>query len=330
MNLQLRESISSVDKVLSGDAFIGYVQKNQLTFQGSKLDIGNVDYIYSYNEKIYGQDNKALYKFNSNTCQFDEILDQKANAYVIINDSSILMSKQIEGGYELLKIESGNKQWAVPYTGLYFDLIKNGCFFEKNGFKVTSFWKINLKNGVKEWCFDTNEGFIIGHKNLCVFGDVLTVIQEKINHPNKEAVLTGVDLATGKKIWEIDLDGTSKFIADNNKGKLISLFSSRREKRIYLKSVNIANGEISLSVVSENIDSDIVPWNTAIKNDLLYFSDNLGGNRLGVVSLTYDKILTQIELRLKDGVKLYEPHIVNNEIFVLDTTKTLHSLEIKV
>ncbi len=79
-------------------------------------------------------------------------------------------------------------------------------------------------------------------------------------------------------------------------------------------------------------DTDIVtsPWLAKIVNNTFFYADSgTQGTCVSAIDLSTKQLIARCDLNLSDGVKIAEPYIAGDDLWVLDTEKTLHQLKIR-
>ena len=93
-----------------------------------------------------------------------------------------------------------------------------------------------------------------------------------------------------------------------------------------LEVIELTQGNQKTQIIQE-LERDIVPWNCTIKKGKLYFSNNHNGCTIGTIDLGKDKIESEYELNLREGIKLYESRKINGELIVRDTMNNVHRIK---
>lgn len=146
-------------------------------------------------------------------------------------------------------------------------------------------------------------------------------------NPNYKARIIGLDLRTGDELWNFEVN-THEFILNEKSRKLFGLIGSSASNLLSLEIVDLAKGSVEKSIIKESISTDVVSWNAIVKHGHLFYSDNIDGCKIGVLDLDSKTIISELELGLKSGVKISELKIWDNKLFVMDTSKGCHKLEI--
>jgi hypothetical protein len=179
---------------------------------------------------------------------------------------------------------------------------------------------------------DTDKNYKVSH-HTNVIDDTLIFFQQRSvqGSPHLEVIATAINLTVGSILWTTTYQGSHWFLF-NDSDKRLYCYSGVWEnklKSMYLEIIDPLTGEHTKEHIVNESKVSSIPWLTKIINNILYIADSdTPGTCIHALDLNTKKFIARCDLHLAAGVKIAEPYIAGDDLWVLDTEKTLHQLTI--
>lgn len=282
-------------------------------------------HFYNWKNEIYIGEitNNYVYKLKKDQL---ELLSVQGNFIRFLAKKKFLLARNENDDRFLSYRDNDLVVWEKKMNTLNHSLVLNEKYYAyKPSYKATNIEVRNISDYSLRFEYEFDPTYRAG-RTLFMSQNILVVPFLRTN-PNYKARIIGLDLRTGNKLWSFEVN-THEFILSEESRKLFGLIGSASSNILSLEIVDIANGSIEKPIIGESISTDVVSWNAIVKNGHLFYSDNIDECKIGVLDLNSKTIISELELGLKNGVKISEPKIWDNKLFVMDTSKVCHELEI--
>lgn len=332
--MELIDSIQKIEKLLSLESQLAFIKQNQIQISNQSFEIPEGAFVFEHQKDIFLKNDNYIHALNTLTGQIKKLIDIQSEGFIVINSNELLTSQSENGTYSLSKYDLSNQMlvWKTQTTGLYYSSKNNDILLNRHGFRTKCVEKINLQNGTFDWEISSPDGFEL-YKIVYFLSDfmVFPFVKGTLGKDRK-VKLAGFNIESGEKLWEIDSPepGKTEWKVNESDNKLYNLAEFREGQQLHLKLtvLNPVNGKFETYTIKQDHGGLVLPWNTQIEGDKIYYSDNVKGCRIGVIDLTNKKLLDEIELNLDEGVQIAEPYPINDRIYVLDTLKTMHTIQV--
>jgi outer membrane protein assembly factor BamB len=336
MKLLKRAVTENVEAVVATKTEVAYLSNGVLVFTNdTKVEAPPQSYVTvepGDNFRIYAQSNSMLFRLSED--KFEPVCEDKCEAFVVVDkDRFIRINPEGKEGTDCL-YDKGTLVWSFPEEkGLPIYRDNTLVTFPDFKHKTLHFRDMDtfqIKNEIS-----ATEPFEFIRNSHHTFEDRVMFFQRQSKGDTakiQQVIATCCDLDTGEKRWETHLEGSHKYILNDVDGNLYALFGMHRPngENLYLNCLNTSTGECTLEVVEKNTSVVSIPWLAQIYKGVMYISDfYTEGCVIWAFDLTTRKVVSHINLGLKKYIQLRAPVIRNDEIYVLDSTQTLHVLEIK-
>lgn len=179
---------------------------------------------------------------------------------------------------------------------------------------------------------DTHEDYKVSH-HTNVIGDTLIYFQTRSvpEFAHNEVIATAIDLIDNSVIWTNTYEGSHWFLFNDYDQQLYSLSGVwiNKAPTFYVEKLNPKTGETSRTLLAHDTEIVTSPWLAKIDNNTLYYSDSgTEGTCVSAVDLSTKKLIARCDLNLPDGIKIAEPYISGDDLWVLDTQKNMHQLKV--
>lgn len=332
--MELIDSIQKIEKLLSLESQLAFIKQNQIQISNRSFEIPEGAFVFEHQKDIFLKNDHYIHSLNTLTGQIKRLIDVQSEGFIVINSNELLTSQSENGTYSLTKYDLSNQiqVWKMQTTGLYYSSKNNDTLLNRHGFRTKRVEKINLQDGTFDWEINSPDGFEM-YKTAYFLSDFIVIpfVKGSLGKDMK-VKLAGFNIETGEKLWEIDSPGTgiTEWKENESDGKLYSLYEYREGQQLHLQLtiLNPINGKFETYTIKQDHGGLVLPWNTQIEGDKIYYSDNVKGCRVGVVDLSKKELLDEIKLNLDEGVQIAEPYPINDRIYVLDTLKTMHTIQV--
>ena len=326
---------SDTQSVVADKQEVAYQNNNILIFQdGSELTLSNDAFItpeFGDGGRLYAFLDSSIYRVNKGGIEL--ACNEKAPSFNVVSKYQIISSCGELHSDNYTYYQHMEEKWSFPRArGILASSSKT--LFTTSAFKVA---KIDFRNietfKIMENIFP-KEGFEFLLTSNYRFSDRVIFIQSQKKRDTskmQQVIATCCDLDSGKILWETHFQGSHRYILNDADGNLYALFGRHEPggKTLYLNCLNTSTGQVTLDIVEKNTVVASVPWLAQIYKNVMYVSDfYTAGCVIWAFDLASKKITSHFNLGLEKGVELNAPVIRNDELYALDSTKTLHVFDI--
>ena len=326
---------SDTQSVVADKQEVAYQNNNILVFQdGSELTLSNDAFITSeFGDagNLYAFLDSSIYRVNK--CGVDLACKEKAPSFNVVSKYQIISSCGELHRDNYTYYQHMEEKWSFPRArGILAS--SNKTLFTTSTFKVTKIDFRNIETFKVMGEIFPKEGFEFLLTSNYLFSDRVVFIQRQKKRDTskmQQVIATCCDLDSGKILWETHFQGSHRYILNDADGNLYALFGRHEPdgKILYLNSLNTSTGQATLDIVEKNTIVASTPWLAQIYQNVMYISDTYTeGCVIWAFDLASKKITSHFNLGLEKGVELNAPVIRNDEMYVLDSTKTLHVFDI--
>jgi hypothetical protein len=335
MELLKKAFFENVDTVVATKFEVAYLKESVLVFNsGKKIAAPPKPYITveaGDNNRVYVKSNSNLFRLTGDG--FESVCDENSEFFLIVDEEKhIRISAEGHEGTDSL-YHKDTLVWSVSEEkGMPIYRGNTLVTFPDFKHKTLHFREMDTFEIKKE--ISATEPFEFIRNSHHVFDDQVIFFQyQKKRDTSKmqQVIATCCDLDSGKILWETAFQGSHRYILNDADGNLYALFGRHEPggKTLYLNCLNTSTGQVTLDIVEKNTVVASVPWLAQIYKNVMYISDiYTEGCVIWAFDLTTKKILTHFNLGLDKGTSLKAPVIRNDEMYVLDSTETLHVFDI--
>ncbi|MGJ8733358.1 MAG: hypothetical protein ACSHW4_09430 [Cellulophaga sp.] len=312
--MKLINSINEVDKIMLINSSIYYYKDKNLYDESSHCIHKNIDDVYIRQHMLLSDNGTNLYCFNFQKNKFNEVLSIKAETYEPINEKDIIVNLR-EGNLKRLKKYSNNSlQWEINFSGLYYNLLNKNTFLLRDSFKTKVISRIDINTSNILWNYKTLEDYYLDN-NLNIIKNVLFFTSYK--QTNKFKKVTGLDLETGKVIWE------HNFELPYHKNIIATLINPLDELcyGYYGNQYQIFNPLTGKIVLQKDIvisdDSNFNPSKNSIYDNKLWFAGGKGENlKFGAIDIHTSELIFIQDFPLENDEQFDVPVYHNGKIYL--------------
>ena len=335
MELLKKAFFENVDTVVATKSEVAYLKESVLVFNsGKKIAAPPKPYITveaGDNNRVYVKSDSKLFRLTGGG--FESVCDENSEFFLIVDEERhIRISPEGHEGTDSL-YHKDTLVWSVPEEkGMPIYRGNTLVTFPDFKHKTLHFREMDTFEIKKE--ISTTEPFEFIRNSHHVFDDRVIFFQyQKKRDTSKmqQVIATCCDLDSGKILWETAFQGSHRYILNDADGNLYALFGRHEPdgKTLYLNCLNTFTGQVTLDIVEKNTVVASVPWLAQIYKNVMYVSDfYTAGCVIWAFDLASKKITSHFNLGLEKGVELNAPVIRNDELYALDSTKTLHVFDI--
>lgn len=336
MNITKNSYINGVDKVLRLETALAYVKSNHLILNNNDtITLPEAPHVTTepldnYSIYVKGQRLSHIYKANKDN-QLSLLYENQAAGLMLISPNQFMLINE-EGGNTLSYFQNGVSIWCKP-------LEKKLLAYNQRAIVTSPHYKYpylevrDLATFTVQKVIETDKNYKVSHHTNMI-GDTLIFFQSRRlpEFTHREVIATAINLTDGSIIWTSKYYGAYWFLFNETDKQLYSLSGVwvNKEPTFYVETLNPKTGETSRSLLEQNTDMETSPWLGKIVNNTYFYADSgAQGTCVSAIDLTTKKLIARCDLNLNKGVKIAEPYIAGDDLWVLDTEKTLHQLKIK-
>ncbi len=335
MKITKDNQVVGVDKVLHLKAALAYVQENTLIINDSEhIRLPEAPHVTSepldnYNIYVSGQRLSHIYRADIEN-KLNLLHENQAAGRIIISPEQFMLVNE-KGENTLSYFQNDMLVWRKP--------LEKKLLGFNNQFMVTSphykypYLEVrDLATFTVQQVIDTDKNYKVSH-HTNVIDDTLIFFQTRRlpEFTHIDVIATAINLTDGSIQWTSAYQGAYWFLFNDSDKQLYSLTGVwvNKQKTYYLETLNPKTGETSRTLLEQNTDIVTSPWLAKIVNNTLFYADSgTKGTCISAIDLTTKKRIARCDLHLAAGVKIAEPYIAGDDLWVLDTEKTLHQLTI--
>jgi hypothetical protein len=332
--------IQSVDDINYYRNELTYLQSNKLHLQnGSVIALINEPFAIGgptddFNLYIKGQGPSHFYKLN-NINELELLFPSKIDGFKVISLRQALLV-DIEGYPNTYTyIENGLKKWCKPrgkrILGFNHATIVTAPDFQYSVLDIRDLTTFTVQAQIKT---ELDKGFKVVHRSN-VIGDTLIFFQRKDvpRSGHSEVIATAINLRDYSVAWHTEYIGAYWFLLNDQDGLLYSLRSIYEDGLdvMYFEKLNPITGQYTSEIIGKGTQILGEPLASKIAKNVLFFTDSrfVPTSCVHAFDLSTKQLIASCDLALAEGVGLAEPYICGNDLWVLDSTKTLHQLSVE-
>jgi hypothetical protein len=336
MKITEDNQVAGVDKVLQLKEALAYVQENTLIINDSEhIRLPEAAHVTSepldnYNIYVSGNELSHIYKLDKDK-QLTLLYKNKADGFVILNSHQFILIDEADHKNTLSYYIDGVLKWrkAKEKKRLSYNL---KSIVTSPHYKYPYLEVRDLATFTVQKVIDTDKNYKVSH-HTNVIDDTLIFFQTRRlpEFTHIDVIATAINLTYSSIQWTSAYQGAYWFLFNDRDQQLYSLRGVwvNKHKTYYLETLNPKTGETSRTLLEQNTDIVTSPWLAKIVNNTLFYADSgTKGTCISAIDLTTKKRIARCDLHLAAGVKIAEPYIAGDDLWVLDTEKTLHQLTI--
>jgi hypothetical protein len=336
MELIKHAVLTGIDKIVQRKHDLAYVTQNQLVLQNQcAIDLPEKCYVVGEQAadfKVYLYEDGIGHVYYLNDADSFELFHpQKALSGWVLSSSQILLNylDGVENTDTYFK--DGEIVWQKEQAKRLLGNNTKTIVTSPN-FKMTQLEVRDLATFTVQQVIDTDKNYKVSH-HTNVIDDTLIFFQTRRlpEFTHIDVIATAINLTDGSIQWTSAYQGAYWFLFNDSDKQLYSLTGGwvNKQKTYYLETLNPKTGETSRTLLEQNTDIVTSPWLAKIVNNTLFHADSgTKGTCISAIDLTTKKRIARCDLHLAAGVKIAEPYIAGDDLWVLDTEKTLHQLTI--
>ncbi|WP_111980134.1 hypothetical protein [Algibacillus agarilyticus] len=326
--------ISNVSCIVATDEHLAFIQDNVLCYKGFELHLTGRDICpVVAGKQLYLQIDGDLLRVSDTgnlEVEHKAIKNAKSTGYWVINENSFLRECIFETSESISLFVHKQDVWENEPSPLNRTSFLNEeviVHFNDRALEVRA-----LINYEIIYQFNTLQGYKVTNF-VNMVDDIFVFIQTKrLPAPHfVETVITAVNLNSGEQLWQLSQCGVdySSYYHQANDGLLYALisFKVKEDTGLALHTLNPVNGEHSKAIIVQE-PSSVQSWNATINDEYFYASNSKNGCSVKMVNLNNKTMECECKLGLPSGVQISQPLVIGNKVYVLDSIKQLHELEV--
>ncbi len=336
MQLIKNAELIGIDDLVQRKHDLAYVKGNQLLLQNSRpIELPYECFVVGepsadYTTYIHGEGFAYTHRLNEGLT-LDLVNPKKSRSVIVLSTNEYFLNYSEDAENTITYFKNGQQVWQKPQQKRYLGNNATTIVTSPN-FKMTQLEVRDLATFTVQQVIDTDKNYKVSH-HTNVIDDTLIFFQHRSvqGSPHLEVIATAINLTVGSILWTTTYQGSHWFLF-NDSDKRLYCYSGVWEnklKSMYLEIIDPLTGEHTKEHIVNESKVSSIPWLTKIINNILYIADSdAPGTCIHALDLNTKKFIARCDLHLAAGVKITEPYIAGDDLWVLDTEKTLHQLTI--
>jgi hypothetical protein len=336
MNITKNSQLNGVDKVLCLRTELAYVKENTLFINDNEtITLPEAPHLVSepldnYNVYISGQELSDIHKVDKDN-QLNLLNKKKADGFVVISSNQFILVDEEGERNTLSYYQDGVLKWRKPKEKKSLSY-NHRTIITSPHYKYPYLEVRDLATFTVQKVIENDENFKVSH-HTNVIGDCLIFFQQRSiqGSPHLEVIATAINLVDSSIMWTKTYQGAHWFLFNDTDKQLYSFYGvwENKLKTMYLETIDPITGEHTKEKIVCDSKVSSIPWLTKTVDNIMYIADSDAiGTCIHALDLTTKKLIARCDLKLSKGVKIAEPYIAGDDLWVLDTEKTLHQLRI--
>ena len=328
--------LTGIDDIVQRKNDLAYVKGNQLLLQNSRpIELPYECFVVGepsadYTTYIHGEGFAYTHRLNEGLT-LDLVNPKKSRSVIVLSTNEYFLNYSEDAENTITYFKNGQQVWQKPQQKRYLGNNASTIVTSPN-FKMTQLEVRDLATFTVQQVIDTDKNYKVSH-HTNVIDDTLIFFQTRRlpEFTHIDVIATAINLTDGSIQWTSAYQGAYWFLFNDSDKQLYSLTGVwvNKQKTYYLETLNPKTGETSRTLLEQNTDIVTSTWLAKIVNNTLFYSDSgTKGTCISAIDLTTKKFIARCDLHLAAGVKITEPYIAGDDLWVLDTEKTLHQLTI--